>query len=441
MFRLKFARPALYGGKAVHVLARIESARRTYRLGLVVLGTLLLAMTSCNSPYRSAQEGDANLDLGWPKGLEPWSETASPGAIVRQPGEGQFLQPVPRAEIPRIPDAEEVSMDEFCGTCHETYFKAFANNVHREKGCENCHGGGSLHLETRGKEPNTILSFRRPEQGTQSGRLMGPAERSAVCLQCHDGDEANLTRSHLSVPSWETSAHAHEGIVCTDCHRNHYNVPLGTPPVDEMVTLGPGGQPPVARPFSSEVIRFQGPNGESSDSVSSGGTSGKLGARSPDVCYSCHEDKRRMEEFVHPHQIGVPLDFECTACHDPPPRGLPHLVEGHPTEFDCTTCHDVHGNILPETRKDLCLKCHGGAHIGQWETSIHNAANVACTDCHNPHSKTGPPMTVDQPQTCYRCHSDKRELEQIAHPHQVNGPNGFICTTCHDPHDIRSRPR
>jgi DmsE family decaheme c-type cytochrome len=43
-------------------------------------------------------------------------------------------------------------------------------------------------------------------------------------------------------------------------------------------------------------------------------------------------------------------------------------------------------------------------------------------------------MHVDDPQTCYRCHGDKHDLEQIAHPHQVGGPNGFNCTTCHDPH-------
>ena len=311
---------------------------------------------------------------------------------------------------------------------------AFANNVHREQGCENCHGGASLHLETLGELSNSILSFRRPEIGTRAGRLMGPAERSAVCLECHENGEASMVGAHLSVASWSTSAHAHQGIVCTDCHRNHYNVPPGTPPVDDTAARGPGGKMPVAMSVPARVLRFQGP-----PNASSGSMSGHLGASSPEVCYPCHADKQRMEEFDHPHQIGVPLDFECTACHDPPPRGLPHLVEGHPTEFDCTTCHDAHGNILPETRKELCLNCHDGAHMNQWKTSIHNKANVACTDCHNPHPKTGPPMAVDEPRACYRCHSDKRELEQVAHPHQVCGPNGFVCTTCHDPHG-RVRP-
>ena len=38
------------------------------------------------------------------------------------------------------------------------------------------------------------------------------------------------------------------------------------------------------------------------------------------------------------------------------------------------------------------------------------------------------------PETCYRCHGDMQVFQQIAGPHQICGPNGFNCTTCHDPH-------
>lgn len=43
-------------------------------------------------------------------------------------------------------------------------------------------------------------------------------------------------------------------------------------------------------------------------------------------------------------------------------------------------------------------------------------------------------MAVDQPWACFRCHDDMRDLVEIAHPHQVLGPNGMVCTTCHDAH-------
>ncbi|KKK87071.1 hypothetical protein LCGC14_2756900, partial [marine sediment metagenome] len=38
------------------------------------------------------------------------------------------------------------------------------------------------------------------------------------------------------------------------------------------------------------------------------------------------------------------------------------------------------------------------------------------------------------PYLCYKCHADYREFQEIAGPHQICGPNGFNCTTCHDPH-------
>ncbi len=38
------------------------------------------------------------------------------------------------------------------------------------------------------------------------------------------------------------------------------------------------------------------------------------------------------------------------------------------------------------------------------------------------------------PNICYRCHGDMKEFQDIAGPHQICGPNGFNCTTCHDPH-------
>jgi DmsE family decaheme c-type cytochrome len=59
---------------------------------------------------------------------------------------------------------------------------------------------------------------------------------------------------------------------------------------------------------------------------------------------------------------------------------------------------------------------------------------VACADCHNPHPEIGTPMSVDQPGACYRCHSQMRQLEEVAHPHQILGPNGFNCSSCHRPH-------
>ena len=398
----------------------------------VAVALLLLGMASCGSLQNPVRRPSAEVEPGWPKGHQPWQETR-----VLQAGwtEGkQFWDPVQResfrASLPFIEGAHLVGHDEFCEGCHETYAMAFANNVHRDQQCEACHGAASRHTKGRGELPDSILSFRPPEEtGSGIGKPVSAAERSEICLQCHEDPSENPLAPCDPGAAWRTSTHAHQGMACTDCHRNHYNVPLGTPPVDAVTKGDPQGQPSPDLP-SVGLIRYQGPGVEESPR----GKSHSLQAFAPDDCYECHEDKRRMEEIVHPHQIGVPFDFHCTQCHDPPPRGAPRDVEHHLKEFNCTTCHDPHGGVLPETRKDLCLKCHDNAHLGRWHSSPHNVAGVACTDCHDPHSQTGPPMYVDQPQVCYRCHGDKQELEEIAHPHQVGGPNGFECITCHDPH-------
>ncbi len=43
-------------------------------------------------------------------------------------------------------------------------------------------------------------------------------------------------------------------------------------------------------------------------------------------------------------------------------------------------------------------------------------------------------MGAVAPNICYRCHGEKQDMQQIAGPHQICGPNGFNCTTCHDTH-------
>jgi DmsE family decaheme c-type cytochrome len=201
-------------------------------------------------------------------------------------------------------------------------------------------------------------------------------------------------------------------------------VPPGTPPLSETAwSTGRRSEYPI------RLANQETPTEEQAERDSQ-----HLGAVSPDVCYECHAELRRFEDVVHPHQLGVPFEFHCTACHDPAPRGAPRDVEDHPRQFDCTTCHDPHGNVTRESRKELCLTCHQGPHMDQWHSSPHDRAGVACTDCHDPHPEVGVPMAVNQPEACYRCHAETQNLELIAHPHQLLGPGGFNCDTCHDPH-------
>jgi len=372
------------------------------------------------------------LEPGWERGKEFWN-----------PAVYEIL----KVSIPAVEGARIVGQDAFCAECHSTYFKSFADNVHHRINCEQCHGAASLHLKTRGRQPNTILSLATPGIGTISGRVISAAERSETCLQCHEPDANGTATPCIPGQEWRTSSHAHKEVSCTECHSVHYLVPPGTPAADEIAvdesnrrsqfqtpaaripatdsawagqthrlvqaTSDLSTLPPLFAPMPGAVdVQRQDNNDESRRSLSR-----KLGAVSPDTCYKCHAEMRRLEEVPHPHQLGVARVFN-----------------GRRVEFNCTTCHDVHGNVRAETRKDLCLECHQDVHAQEWSGSPHDVGGVACADCHNPHPEMGAPMSVDQPGACYRCHSQMSQLEEIAHPHQILGPNGFICTSCHRPH-------
>lgn len=404
---------------------------------LALLSVLLWALVSCVSqPDRQA---DQPLHPGWPKGHKYWQEAELPAIKVA---------------YPKIPDAEPVGDNELCMTCHEGFASHFQQaNIHGKLKCEDCHGPASRHLITRGQEPGLIFSFKKLE----------PAQRSEICLKCHEQDACGADRP------WRTSVHAHRGVTCTDCHTAHYEVPPGTPPVategetasrdaaplkltggsDSTATspailapIVPQTGSPSLRPNASTdrlpsgraagdatVVRFQEPE-QSDDSASQAASlraaSNHLRAVAPQVCYRCHEDKTQLEEIAGPHQIGGPNGFNCTTCHDP------------------------HGNILEGTRRDLCLSCHRGSPTAAWHSSIHSLEGVACTDCHNPHPDTYPqrvvdirhtnlrrlkrlPMSVQEPETCYKCHPKIFGRGSLPSHHPIQ-EGKVVCSDCHDPH-------
>lgn len=312
--------------------------------------------------------------------------------------------PPVQAAIPVIAGAEAVNDDELCMTCHEAYVKYHKTDIHRAQSCEKCHGPGSLHVKSRGKDPGTILSFKQ----------MKPAERAEVCLQCHSQDAC--------VPGvrWRTSTHANAGVSCTECHKAHYTVPPGTAPT--QLALNDVGQKPI------QLAAAQDPKKEKDEAemVAIRAASHAMGAANPETCFRCHQDKTELQRVAHPHQIGGKNGFACTTCHDP------------------------HGKIKAETRKDLCLKCHNGHPTMAWQSSIHNLSGVACVDCHNPHPSNQIlrdldirhdnintpkrlPMCVDQPGACYKCHQKTAAMFELPSHHPVR-EGKMVCSDCHDTH-------
>jgi len=375
---------------------------RVSRLWLVGIGLFSLGMASCQSPHQPAVRPEPALNPGWTKPHDQFIQVS--------------YQEV-RAALPKVEGAEYVNDDELCGSCHSGYASSFAaKNVHRNNGCESCHGPASKHLETKGKEPGMIFSFKK----------VGSAVRAEACLKCHEENRCSAGAQ------WRTSKHAHCGVSCTDCHNAHYDVPAGTPVVTEPkdARFEPRGEPIVATDYHTTAYQDAGagpsPGGKKSDLPSLRGTSHNLGAVAPYTCYRCHSQTRHLQEVAGPHQI----------CG--------------PNGFNCTTCHNAHGQIREESRKDLCLQCHNGTPTMAWHSSSHDLNRVACTDCHNPHpsrrvpqfvgidrtSITRPkrmPMSVEEPEACYKCHPRILGLNSLQSHHPIK-EGKMVCSDCHDAH-------
>ena len=262
---------------------------------------LALPISACGFAVSEGRRLDSYLGPGWPQPDQAFQEAALPAL---------------RAELPEIAGAKYVDDDDECASCHESLVETFAQNVHhgirKGQSCEACHGPGSKHVETEGKTPGLIWSFKdlsRPQQ-------------AEICGRCHEEDAC------AAGAQWRTSVHAHRGVSCLDCHdRAHYErQPEKPQPSGGAGSEAAAGQ--VAVPASHREASETEPVRRV--------PSNNLVQLRPQVCYRCHGDMADLQRLAGPHQIGGPNGFNCTSCHDP------------------------HGQIEEATRKDLCLSCHKG---------------------------------------------------------------------------------
>jgi DmsE family decaheme c-type cytochrome len=188
-----------------------------------------------------------------------------------------------------------------------------------------------------------------------------------------------------------------------------------------------------------------------------------------ELCLTCH--KVYTESMQHNVHRGIGTDGQaCEACHGPASSHIRTRGKEPGLLWNFRT-------MRPAQAAEVCLKCHeqnACSPGSQWRTSVHAHNNLSCTSCHTGHYNVPPgtPATTEPdavtlsndgrfitpvsyqspevslatlkaqsnnmgaaaPNVCYRCHGEKQDMQHIAGPHQICGPNGFNCSTCHDAH-------
>lgn len=177
------------------------------------------------------------------------------------------------------------------------------------QGCEACHGGGSLHVDSDGDK---ILKF---------GALL-PEESAAVCAKCHtDG----------GLMDWTHSEHALTDVACIDCHSVHSGGKTALKKQDPDLCFDCHKEQMAQTSFPSHHPIKEG----------------KMS------CSSCHNPHGELQT----DELARDLCLDCHARHQGP-----FVFEHAPVEEDCSICHNPHGtvasNLLKQNEPFLCLQCH-----------------------------------------------------------------------------------
>jgi DmsE family decaheme c-type cytochrome len=248
-------------------------------------------------------------------------------------------------------DATYIGAD-LCVSCHEEPAASYAKTPHAvplasesrpesARGCEACHGPGSLHFEQGGTGP--IQAFRALESA---------GARSAPCLACHAGE------SHLQ--DWRAGDHAKAGVACTDCHELHGGtgaalLKKATPELCYGCHLDVRAQ--FALPERHRVDENALACG---DCHTPHGSQNQRSLLRPDdrTCLSCHNELTGPFVFEH---AGLVVEG-CGSCHVPHGSVNRHLLHYQQVASLCYQCHTVtpSDHVQPSYRD--CTRCHVDIH-------------------------------------------------------------------------------
>jgi predicted CXXCH cytochrome family protein len=183
----------------------------------------------------------------------------------------------------------------------------------------------------------------------------------------------------------------------------------GQPPTAQQAATPPAGTPAAAEAAPAQECGECHPDVQNSwmHSSHANATSDPLFVErwkslgEPGECLLCHTTGYNASEASYTDP-GV----TCEACHGP-------AVEGHPPA------------VMPvRADTEYCGTCHTTT-LGEWRLTGHAAANVGCTDCHNPHSQVA--LFENPDEMCINCHKD----DVTEHQENIHITKDIGCIACH----------
>ena len=265
-----------------------------------------------------------------------------------------------------------------CQKCHDPHqsdnkfqlLKAAAGADAKSNLCLGCHTIGT-NLPAKGSRHAALdmgcetchVTHKNGERGNVEFDYHLTKAAPALCIDCHDAQDAALQKAHQNQPFGAAN--------CLTCHDPHQSAN----PKLLQAFLHP--------PFADKNCEI----------CHAPAKDGKVALAQGDVkaiCGACHDDKLKLIENAKVQHPGAAGD--CTDCHNPHASKRPGLPKTNGVEI-CLTCHAEQADMMKSAKAlhqpvfgEGCGTCHE-PHGSDRAKLLRAEGNALCLECHGPDAR------------------------------------------------------